>query len=163
MNELKSSMEYQEGVDYVVSYEAEELSSGGVGYKMYFKNPQGNILAYFVFNISQWYSLPPSANIQTTSTASGFNYFPEDKIALYQAHGYSPDAVLKDFWKTAFAYMLRFIKEKHPKVDMALVAAFKENENAVWALLNRVQQTAADIVRKIGGGNEVHMATVFLR
>lgn len=59
--------------------------------------------------------------------------------------------------------MLRFIKEKHPKVDMALVAAFKENENAVWALLNRVQQTAADIVRKIGGGNEVHMATVFLR
>lgn len=149
-----------EGKDFFVEEKVKE-DSYMIFIEHFFKDAQGNLQGYMKFHIDKkegW-----CAYIIDTSSSSGFKHFPPEFQDLYIKNGYNKDGVIPWFWKVAFAYVLAYIKQNYPKVRVVPIAAYKKNEDAVWALIARVKNATVWLIHNLSGGSEMHMATIFLR
>jgi len=98
-----------------------------------------------------------------TVAASAFDKIDERGQEFFREHWYKEDTSLKWFWTTMMTYVLRYMKRTHDDINIVLVNALEKNEKIMWNLINKVQDSTSDIIEWVSWGNDMHMATLFLK
>lgn len=160
MNEFIEGKEFS--VDVVVNQWKNYIFRVDVhNLEFFFRGEDKSLLGYLKINVELGSS--PVAYIIDTTSASGYKYFSEFTKKVYDENGYSLEKVVPWFWKTVLAYGLAYLKREYPTMRVAPIAAYKENEEAVWDLIARVRASTTGLIQNLSGGSEIHMATIFLR
>lgn len=156
-----------EGVDFFVE-EPVSLKMWGfprsetTSLEFFFRKGRGELIGYMRTHI-EISTRGSVAYIIDTTSASGFDYLSPELKAFYREHGYQREKVVRGFGRIEFSYVLAFIKENHPDIRIIPVAAYKNNEPAIWDLIDRVQKSTERLIDRISWGNEMHIATIFLQ
>ncbi|MDD2871517.1 MAG: hypothetical protein PHS49_06010 [Candidatus Gracilibacteria bacterium] len=154
MRVLENSDTYD--IEYNVEKEIEN-KSGVIYHRFFFKDTSGNLLSYISFNLDK-----DVVYIIDITNSNGYKFMTEGMKKIYQENGYTEGIGYKSFGVEATSYVLNYIYENYNEVGLLLVNSYKKNENKVWDLIDKVSIEIGDIIKKITGGNEQFMSTIFL-
>ena len=153
--------DYLEWRDFYVD-DIEQQDNRMIFREFYFKDMQGHLLGYMKFNIEK-NDKDPCVYIIDTTSSTGYKHFSPESQDMYKRNGYVPGNDKKWFGKIAFSYVLAYLKEQYPKVRIVLVCAYTHRESKVWDLIDRVSESTKWLITNISWGNDMHMATIFLK
>ncbi|MFA5916707.1 MAG: hypothetical protein WC850_00550 [Candidatus Gracilibacteria bacterium] len=149
---IKSELEGEGKIDYKKEI---KFNKDKGEYEFFFKNKEGELLAYIVFKIVQegfgkvQYSV---GNVEHLTNANGFEHMPEFLKEVYENNGYSEKSGIKHFGEIALNEVLKYAKENHKDLEIVVVKGYEKNTPYIMNLVNRIKKKYETILEIYGPG-----------